>query len=100
MERAADRGDGAPPEFRPVFVALSAEGLAFFEEDPARAAGALPIDSLALKGAGKAALLDDPPYNFEHTFLVRAPNADCAWWLCPDTLEQSEQWVAAINALA
>ena len=47
--------------------------------------------------AGEAASPLTPAlYNYEHAFVVGGDAAD-RWWLCPDTPEESKEWLAALN---
>ena len=106
---AAEGGDAA--EFMLVFVVLMPAQrslVAYADEEQAQlyasleaarhAPKARPLAEVHLGPKGRAAgPLPDPPYNYEHAFLVSAADGSADWWLCPDTPADSAEWVAALN---
>ena len=45
-----------------------------------------------------AGFLEDPPDTYEHAFSVKVPSEPNSWILCPDSEEQSDEWIAELTA--
>ena len=70
-----------------------------------------PLGVQTITGAGPSArILVDAPYNYEHAFAMPPPAAELskvateacanAWWLCPDTDIDTDEWLASLNGTA
>jgi len=57
------------------------------------------IGRLKLGYLVQAEFLEDPPDTYEHAFRVKpeSPTAD-SWILCPDSSNDSEEWIAVLKA--
>ena len=81
-------------EFKMAFVTLFPDGtLAFYQDEALQGA---PLGARALPAGEAASPLTPALYNYEHAFVVGGDAAD-RWWLCPDTPEESKEWLAALN---
>lgn len=99
-EEEPDEGEegeeGDEEAFNWVFVALMSDGTLrqftneMMDEELAR---------LKLGYLVQAEFLEDPPDTYEHAFRVRpeAKTAD-SWVLCPDSTNDSEDWIAVLKA--
>ena len=67
--------------------------LAFYQDEALQGA---PLGARALPAGEVASPLTPALYNYEHAFVVGGDAAD-RWWLCPDTPEESKEWLAALN---
>ena len=103
---------GLTPEdvaFNMVYVVLwPSRVLAYFETDDVHQP---PLGVQTITGAGPSArILVDAPYNYEHAFAMPPPAAELtkvateacvnAWWLCPDTDIDTDEWLASLNGTA
>jgi len=82
--------------FNWVFIALMSDGTL------RQYANEMMSDELARLKLGylvQAEFLDDPPDTYEHAFRVKpeSPTAD-SWILCPDSVADSEEWIAVLKA--
>jgi len=95
-EEEEEDEDEEEDSFNWVFVALMSDGTLrqytneLMDEETAR---------LKLGYLVQAAFLDDPPDTYEHAFRVQpdSPTAD-SWILCPDSVTDSEDWIATLKA--
>ena len=79
-----------------VYVALMSDHtLRQFENESMNA----ELQCLKLGYLVQCVYLDDPPDTYEHAFRVKpeSPLADC-WVLCPDSSNDSEEWMSVLKA--
>ena len=57
------------------------------------------VSRLKLGYLVQAEFLEEPPDTYEHAFRVKpeSPTAD-SWILCPDSVGDSEEWIAILKA--
>jgi hypothetical protein len=98
-EEEDDEDEGEEEEeevFNWVFIALMSDGtLRQYSNE-------LMSDELARLKLGyliQADFLEDPPDTYEHAFKVKpeSPTSD-SWILCPDSVGDSEEWIAVLKA--
>ena len=81
-------------EFKMAFVTLSPTARS--PSTRMRPSRARRSRARALPAGEAASPLTPALYNYEHAFVVGGDAAD-RWWLCPDTPEESKEWLAALN---
>ena len=95
-EEEGEEEDEEEETFNWVFIALMSDGTL---RQYANELMSEELTRLKLGYLVQAEFLDDPPDTYEHAFKVKpeSPTSD-SWILCPDSVGDSEEWIAVLKA--